>query len=76
MLLQYEALFATRESTFPTQSLNGILLFTLVPCLAIVGIFDKVIFDKTNNIWLATFINTLLFTMITVANTVMFWNIV
>lgn len=76
MLLQYGVLFVTGESTFPTQSLNGILLFTLVPCLAIVGIFAKIIFDKTNNIWLATFINTLLFTMITVANTVMFWNIV
>lgn len=76
LAIQYGALFITGESVFPTQALNGILLFALVPCLGIVGLYARRIFIKTNNIWLAAFINTLLFTMITVANTVLFWNIV
>lgn len=75
LLLQYGMLFITGESVFPQEALNGILLFALVPCLGIASIYARVLFKKTNNVWLASFVNTLLFTMITVANTVMFWNI-
>ena len=38
--------------------------------------YAKKLFEKTHNVWLAAFINTMLFTMITVANTVMFWNMI
>ena len=76
MLIQYGALFMTGEAVFPSQTLNGILLFTLIPCLGIAGVFAKRICEKTNNVWLAAFLNTILFTLITAANTVLFWNII
>ncbi len=73
---QYGKLFATGVAAYPTQSLNGILLFALIPCLAVAGVFARKLAQKTNNVWLAAFINTILFTMITAANTAMFWNMV
>ena len=66
----------TGEAVFPSQTLNGILLFTLIPCLGIAGVFAKRICEKTNNVWLAAFLNTILFTLITATNTVLFWNII
>jgi hypothetical protein len=66
----------TGVALYPTQALNGILLFALVPCLIIAAVYARKLFEKTNNVWLAAFVNTLLFTMVTVANTVLFWNLV
>lgn len=74
--LQYGLLFARGVSMLPTQALNGILLFALVPCLAVAAVFAKKLTERTNNVWLGAFINTILFTMITCANTAMFWNLV
>ncbi|MDR1795769.1 MAG: alpha/beta hydrolase [Erysipelotrichaceae bacterium] len=76
LALQYGLLFATGVAMQPDQSLNGILLFALVPCLAIAGVYAFKLSKATNNIWVAAFTNTLLFTIITCANTAMFWNIV
>ncbi len=73
---QYIKLFNTGVAAYPTQALNGILLVALVPCLAIAGVYARKLAQKTNNVWLAAFINTILFTMITAANTAMFWNMV
>ena len=56
-------------------TLNGILLFALTPILAIAAVYARKLFDKTGNIWLAAFLNSILFTMITAANTAMFWNL-
>lgn len=75
LLCQYGKDFVTGVALFPEQALNGILLLGLFPSLGIAAVFARKLFDKTNNVWLASFVNTLLFTMITVANTVMFWNI-
>lgn len=72
--LQYGLDFTRGVALEPGQALNGILLFATVPCLAIAAVFAKKLFEKTNNVWLASFLNTCLFTMITVANTAMFWN--
>lgn len=76
MLAQYGLDFTTGVAMYPAQALNSILLFALVPCLALAAIYARKVFEKTNNVWLASFLNTILFTMITVANTVMFWNLV
>lgn len=75
MILQYGLLFSRGVALYPGQSLNGILLFALIPCLAIAAVYAKSIYKRTNNVWLAGFINTFLFTMIGVANTILFWNI-
>ncbi|MGB4658216.1 MAG: alpha/beta hydrolase [Mobilitalea sp.] len=76
LLLQYGLDFARGVALFPAQSLNGILLIATVPCLGVAAVFAKKIFEKTNNVWLASFVNSMLFTMIMVANTAMFWNMV
>lgn len=76
LALQYIMDFATGVAMFPAQNLNGIVLIAIVPCLAIAAVLAKKIFEKTNNVWLASFVNAMLFTMIMAANTVMFWNMV
>ncbi|PRA02851.1 MULTISPECIES: S9 family peptidase [unclassified Paenibacillus] len=76
LLVQYGKDFMTGVALYPGQALNGILLFALVPCLIIAAVYARKLFEKTNNVWLAAFVNTLLFTMVTVANTALFWNLV
>lgn len=76
LLLQYGLDFARGVALYPNQALNGILLFATVPCLGVAAVYAKKLFEKTNNVWLAAFVNTMLFTMITVANTALFWNMV
>ncbi len=73
---QYGKLFVTGVAAFPTQALNAILLFALIPCLALAGVFARKLTLRTNNVWLGAFLNTILFTMITAANTAMFWNMI
>ncbi|MCL1799829.1 MAG: hypothetical protein FWG25_00475 [Promicromonosporaceae bacterium] len=74
--IQYGLLFQTGVAWYPTMSLNAILLFGLIPVLALAGVFARALYDRTNNIWLAAFTNTILFTLISVANTAVFWNLV
>ena len=69
---QYGKLFATGVGGIANQALNGILLFALIPTLVVATIFTKVLYKKTGNVYLAAFLNTLLMTMITVANTIMY----
>jgi hypothetical protein len=72
---QYGSDFITHVGAYPSDNLIGILLFALIPCLAIAAVFAKKIFNRTGNIWLAAFLNTILFTLITVANTIMWWTL-
>ena len=76
MCIHYGMLFSTGVAWYPTMALNAILLFALIPCLGIVAIYARSLYRKTNNVYLAAFTNTILFTMITVANTAVFWNMV
>jgi len=72
--IQYILLFATGTAWYPTMALNTILLFALIPCLAIAAIYARKLYEKTNNVFLAAFTNTIFFTMIVIANTAVFWN--
>jgi dienelactone hydrolase len=76
LLNQYGSVFLNNVAAYPAEALNGIVLFALIPCLAIAAVFAKKLFNKTGNVWLAAFLNAILFTVITVANTVMFWNLI
>ncbi|NGZ75062.1 serine aminopeptidase domain-containing protein [Saccharibacillus alkalitolerans] len=76
LIAQYGLDFARGVALYPDQNLNGILLFALVPVLIVAAIYARKLFEKTNNVWLPAFVNTILFTLVTVANTVMFWNLV
>jgi len=76
VILQYGKLFITGVSLYPDMALNAILLFALIPCLGITAVYARKLYEKTNNVYLASFTNAILFTLITCANTAMFWNMV
>ena len=76
LAIQYVVLFSTGVAWYPTMALNTILLFALTPCLAVAAVYAYKLYNKTNNVYLAAFLNTIFFTLITIANTAVFWNMV
>lgn len=72
LIYHYGKLFLTGTAAYPTLALQPILLFGLIPSLALAAVFTKKIHEKTNNVWVAVFLNTILFTLITVANTAIY----
>ena len=68
----YGKLFITGVAGVPTLALQPILLFGLIPSLALAAVFTKKLYEKTNNVWIAVFLNSMLFTLITVANTTIY----
>lgn len=69
ILIQYITFRSTGVLWQSNMALGYIVVFPLVPVLAIATIISRVLYKKTGNIWLGAMINTLLFTVITVANT-------
>ncbi len=76
LLLQYGLLFVTGNGLLPAESLNGIILIGIVPVLFMATIYGKRLYERTGNVYLGAFFNTLLMTLITVANTVVYSKIV
>ena len=73
LVLQYGTLFRTGVAFYPDQALGGILLFALVPSLAIASCLTKYLYKKTGSVYVAAFLNTILMTMMTVANTAVYF---
>lgn len=73
LVLQYGKVFATGSAFYTSQALSGIILVALVPTLIISSCFTKYLYKKTGNVYLAAFLNTMLLTMMTVANTTVYW---
>ncbi len=69
MLIQYITFFATGALWQWDMALGYIVLFPIVPILILAAIFGRLLYLRTGNIWLAGFVNALLFGAITVANT-------
>lgn len=69
LLLQYGLLFFRGEALCPSQALNPILLFALIPSLIVATFYTKSLYEKTGNIYTAAFLNTILMTIILAANT-------
>lgn len=69
---QYGALFLTETALLPAQALSSILLFALVPSLIVAALYARRFYRETNNVYLGAFLNTLLMTMITIANTTVY----
>jgi hypothetical protein len=69
MIIQYSTFKGTGVLWQPDMNLGYIVLFPIIPILIIATIFSRVLYKKTGNAWLGGFVNALLFTMITVANT-------
>ena len=72
--IQYIILFSTGVAWHPSMALNSILLFALIPILSVAAVYARRLYEKTNNVFLAAFTNTIFLTMITIANTAVFWN--
>jgi hypothetical protein len=72
LALQYGFLFAGGRALFPTQALSSILLFGLVPTLVVATLYAKHFFRETGNVYTGAFLNALLMTMITLANTTVY----
>lgn len=72
LVYHYGKVFLTGTAGVPTLALQPILLYGLIPSLALAAVFTRKIYEKTNNVWVAAFLNTILFTLITVANTTIY----
>lgn len=67
--IQYGCFTTTGYMWQDDMALGYIVLFPMVPILAIATVIARRMTAKTGNIWLGALINTLLFTLITCANT-------
>jgi len=70
---QYITLFSTGVAAHPGAALSGIVLVAMVPTLAIAACISRALYKKTGNIWMPAFINGLLMTIMTVANTTVYF---
>lgn len=69
ILIQYVTFRSTGILWQPDMGLGYIVLMPMLPILIIATVISRMLYKKTGNIWLGAFINGLLFTIITVANT-------
>ncbi len=72
LINQYGTLFATGVSAHPESALSGIILVAMVPTLAIAAIISRALYKRLGNIWTPAFLNAILMTLMTVANTTVF----
>lgn len=73
LVIHYGMLVLTGTAAYPAQALPSILLFSLVPTLMIAAVFTRALYKRTGNIWLPAFLNALLMTIMTVANTTVYF---
>ncbi len=73
LIRQYVTLFSTGVAAHPTAALSGIVLVAMVVTLAIAACISRFLYKRTGNIWTAAFTNGLLMTIMTVANTTVFY---
>ena len=73
LAVQYGVLFVTGHAFYPSEALSGILLVALVPTLIVSSCYTKYLYKKTGNIYAAAFLNALLLTIMTVANTTVYF---
>jgi Dipeptidyl aminopeptidases/acylaminoacyl-peptidases len=72
LALQYGKLFVSGTGLYPGESLTSIILIGMVPVLLIATIYSKKLYEKTGNVLTGAFLNTILMTLITIANTVVY----
>ena len=69
MMIQYGTFKSTGVLWQGGMALGYIVLFPIVPILILAAIISRNLYKKTGTVWLGAFINALLFTIMTVANT-------
>lgn len=72
LVYQYGLLFTTGTAGYPSESLSSIIVIGLVPVLLVASIFNRYFYRKTGNVYVGAFLNTVLITLITVANTTLY----
>lgn len=70
---QYITLFATGTAAHPSQALSAILLFGMIPTLTIAACYSRALYKRTGNVWTPAFFNAFLMTMMTLANTAVYY---
>lgn len=75
IILQYGLLFIKGVSFYPNDALSGILLIALIPTLIVVFVNTRYLYKESGNIYTAAFINAIVLTMMTVANTAVYFQI-
>lgn len=69
IMIQYGTFRTTGVLWQSDMALGYIVLFPIIPVLVIATILSRRLYERTGNVWLGVIVNTLLFTIITVANT-------
>ncbi len=69
LAVQYITLFSRGVAAQPGSALSGIVLVAMVPTLSIAAIISRNLYKKTGNIWMPAFLNAILMTTMTIANT-------
>ncbi|MCR5546926.1 MAG: alpha/beta fold hydrolase [Lachnospiraceae bacterium] len=72
LIRQYGTLFATGVAAHPESALSGIVLVAMVPTLAVAAILSRALYKRMGNIWTPAFLNGILMTVMTIANTTVF----
>ncbi|MDL2292866.1 alpha/beta hydrolase [Acholeplasma sp. OttesenSCG-928-E16] len=72
LIYQYSVLYTSGTAPYPNFALNAILCVGLVPTLVVAAITSRRFSEKTGSVWAAVIFNTLLFTLITLANTTVY----
>lgn len=73
LIRQYVTLFATGVAPHPNAALSGIVLVAMVPTLAVAACISRALYKRTGSIWTAGFLNGILITIMTLANTTIFF---
>ena len=73
LALQYGTLFSTGVGAFPDAALSGIVLVAIACMLTAAACLSRAIYKRTGNVWTAAFLNALLVTISTVANTTVYF---
>lgn len=73
LIRQYVTLFSTGVSAHPGAALGGIVLVAMAVTLTVAACISRYLYKRSGNIWLGAFVNGLLMTIMTVANTTIFY---
>ncbi len=73
---EYGGIFLFGKAAWPTVALNSIVLLGFVVMLFIATIITKKMLEKTNNVFTGAFLNTIVFTLMAVASSTMYINLV
>lgn len=73
LAVQYIVLFATGVAPIPGAALSGIVLVATACTLVVTACVARALYKKTGSIWAPAFLNALMVTIMTIANTTVYF---